>query len=124
MSVQIKTLKPTGEAIAALMSPMIGLLAFSISNLVWEAYRFTGNDIITPFLMRLGSWVPAYDKIGPLAGKETILLAIWLGSWLVLHLVLRKREMRIAPWAIAFLIGIGVAALILWPPLIEVIVPE
>jgi hypothetical protein len=112
--------KPSGEAIAAFMSPMLGLLALSIANLLWEADRVYYTEVY----LRIGSWIPKYDRIGPFTGKETILLVVWLVSWVVLHLLLRKREMRVAPWAIAFLIGIAVAALLVWPPVAEALIPE
>lgn len=112
--------KPNGEAIAAFMSPMLGLLALSIANGLWEANRVYYTEVY----LRIGSWIPQYDRIGPLTGKETILMVVWLGSWVILHLLLRKREMRVAPWAIAFLVGIAVAALLVWPPVAEVVIPE
>ncbi len=113
-------LKPNGEAIAAFMSPMLGLLALSIANGLWEANRVYYTEVY----LRIGSWMPQYDRIGPYSGKETILLVVWLASWAILHLLLRKREMNVAPWAIAFLIGIAVAALLVWPPVAEVVIPE
>ncbi len=112
--------KPNGEAIAAFMSPMLGVFALSIANLLWEANR----DFYGQLYLRLGSWMPQYDRIGPLTGKETILLVVWLGSWAVLHLLLRKREMRVAPWAIAFLVGTIASALLVWPPVAEALIPE
>ncbi len=117
-------LKPNGEAVAALMSPMIGLLVFSIANLIWEAKRWIPEQDVTPLYVRIGSWIPNANKIGPFAGKETILLLVWGGAWLVLHLLLHKRELRVAPWAIAFVIGIAAAALLLWPPFAEILIPE
>ncbi len=116
--------KPSGEAVAALMSPMIGLLALSIANLIWEAKRWIPLEDVSQVYIRIGSWIPRADKIGPFAGKETILLAAWGVTWLVLHLILRKRELRIAPWAIAFVIGIAAAVLLLWPPFTEILIPE
>jgi hypothetical protein len=112
--------KPNGEAIAAFMSTMLGLLGLSIANLLWDSNR----DYYTEVYLRIGSWIPKYDRIGPFTGKETILLVVWLSSWLILHLLLRKREMRVAPWAIAFLIGIVTAALMAWPPVAEILIPE
>ena len=118
------SLRPNGEAIAALMSPMFGLIAFSIANYIWEATRWDPLRDVTPLYLKIGSWIPYYSKIGPYAGKETILLVVWLATWLVLHLVLRKKELRVLPWAIAFMIGIAFAALLLWPPFTEIMIPE
>ncbi len=112
--------RPSGEAVAAFMSPMLGLLALSIANLLWEANRVFYTDVY----LQIGSWIPKYDRIGPYTGKETILLVVWLGSWAILHLLLRKRDVRVAPWAIAFLVGIFAAALLAWPPVAEALIPE
>jgi hypothetical protein len=116
--------RPSGEAIAAFISPVIGLLAFSIANMVWDATRWDPARDISPLYLAIGSWIPYSNKIGPYAGKETILLVGWLGAWLFLHLLLRKRDLSVAPWAIAFVVGIAIAALLLWPPLIEALIPE
>lgn len=124
MNQTIARIKPTGEAIAAFVSPVIGLLVFSVVNALWESTRWDPLRDFSPTLTQIGSWMPQYEKIGPYAGKETILLVTWLASWLVLHFVLRKRDLKVAPWAIAFVIGIGIAALMLWTPVIEAIVPE
>ncbi len=112
--------RPNGEAIAAFMAPMFGLWGLAIANLLWEANR----EFYTDVYLRIGSWMPQYDRIGPLSGKETILLVVWLCSWAILHVILRKREMRVAPWAVAFLIGIIASALLVWPPVAEMLVPE
>lgn len=124
MSAELKTLKPTGEAIAALMSPMIGLLAFSIVTLLWEATRWDPTRDFSPLLLRIGTWIPYSDKIGPYSGRETILLFTWGISWLILHAVLRKRELNVLPWAIAFLVGITISTLLLWAPFGEILIPE
>ncbi len=124
MSAQTKALRPTGEAIAAFISPVLGLLALSIANYIWEATRWDPARDVSALYIKLGSWIPESDKIGPLVGKETILLVVWLGTWVALHLALRKRELRVAPWAIAFVVGIAFAALLLWPPLAEIFIPE
>ncbi len=118
------SVRPSGEAIAALMGPMFGLLAFSIANYIWEATRWDPLRDVTPLYLRIGIWIPYSSKIGPYAGKETILLLVWLVTWGVLHLVLREKELRVAPWAIAFLIGIAAAVLLLWPPFTEIMIPE
>lgn len=120
----LRTARPSGEAIAAFFSPVIGLLVFSIINAFWETTRWDPNRDISPVLLRIGSWIPSYEKIGPMAGKETILIVVWLAAWAILHLILRKRDLRVAPWAIAFLIGITLATLLLWSPLLEVVFPE
>ncbi|MBI2153191.1 MAG: hypothetical protein HYV92_09630 [Candidatus Rokubacteria bacterium] len=44
--------------------------------------------------------MPAAEGIGP-----------WIGSWIVLHVALRNRELN--------LVGIGIATRLLWPPVFE-----
>jgi hypothetical protein len=62
------------------------------------------------------AWIPGAQEIGPYSGKETTLLVVWLVSWAVLHFALRKRDLPIKPWAIGFLVAVGVATTLLWPP--------
>jgi hypothetical protein len=124
LSAQIKPIKPTGEAIAALMSPMLGLFVFSIVSLMWEATRWDPTRDFSPLLLKIGAWIPYSTAIGPYSGRETILLLTWGVSWLILHAILRKKELRILPWAIAFLVGIALSTLLLWAPFGEAIIPE
>lgn len=108
---------PSGIAIAAFLAPTIGLLAMSIANFLQEA-----NDaVFKPIYLSIGSWMPNYKGIGPYSGKETILLVTWLGSWAVLHFLLRGKELPVRPFTIAMLIGIAAATILLWPPFFEVL---
>jgi hypothetical protein len=61
-------------------------------------------------------WMPGATGIGPYSGKETVGGVVWIVSWLVLHPALRAREMNLARWLVIFLIGIGIATTLLWPP--------
>lgn len=125
MSAQVKSaLRPTGEAIAALMSPMIGIFVFSVVSMLWDATYWDPTRDFSPLLLRIGSWMPYSGKIGPYSGRETILLVTWAVAWLVLHFILRKKELRVLPWAIAFLVGMAISTLLLWAPFPEAIMPE
>ena len=58
--------------------------------------------------------------LGPVVeGKETLALAGWLGSWVILHFVLRKRDLEISRWLVLFLAGVGIATTLIWPPVFE-----
>src|SRR5262245_21034573 len=104
-----------GPAIAAMFAALLGLLTMSIVNVIMEASASFKDAIFA-----IGkSWMPGAQGIGPYSGKETILLVVWLGSWAILHVALRKRDLPIKPYAIAFLIGIGIATTLFWPPIIE-----
>jgi hypothetical protein len=64
-------------------------------------------------------WMPGAQGIGPYSGKETLSLVVWVVSWVVLHPALRSREMNLARWLIASLVGIGIATTLIWPPVFE-----
>ena len=50
------------------------------------------------------------------SGKETVGLVVWIVSWVILHPALRDRELNLARWLFVFLIGVGTATTLLWPP--------
>jgi len=108
---------PSGIAIAAFLAPMIGLLAMSIANFLQEA-----NDAyFKPIYLNIGSWLPNYKGIGPYSGKETIMVVTWLGSWAILHFLLRDKELPVRPFTIAMLIGVAAATILFWPPFFEML---
>jgi hypothetical protein len=47
------------------------------------------------------------------------LLIGWFVSWLVLHFALKRREIRLYPLTIAFLIGMALATLFIYTPFID-----
>jgi hypothetical protein len=106
---------PDGVAVAALLSAMLGMLALAAVN------QFTAaSKAFNAWVHDVGKlWMPGAAGIGPYSGKETLSLAVWLGSWIVLHLVLRKKEMELSRWLIVFLIGVGIATTWVWPPVFE-----
>ncbi|WP_071516919.1 hypothetical protein [Geitlerinema sp. PCC 9228] len=76
------------------------------------------------WLWTLGAWIPGshnpddlYGRIGPYAGKATLLLLAWLASWLILHQFLKNRDLRpgtIFFWSILFIVA---ATVMNWHPL-------
>ncbi|MGA2783979.1 MAG: hypothetical protein ABSF09_04710 [Candidatus Bathyarchaeia archaeon] len=112
----MSTRKPTGPAVAAFLSAMIGLLSLGIANLGDE------TTVLTNFLLQTGKlWVPNAQGIGPYSGKETFLLLGWLVSWVVLHLILRKRDIKLAIPVVIFIIGVAFATLTIYIPIINVL---
>ena len=53
------------------------------------------------------------------AGIARLALLGWLVSWLILHLSLKGRELTLSRWLVVFLVGIGVATTLIWPPVFE-----
>ncbi len=107
--------KPTGIAAAAILSAGIGVLALAGSHLLAES-----SDAGKTWVQNLGkAWMPGAEGIGPYSGKETLALLAWLGSWFLLHLWLRRKEVRLTQMGVLFLILIGLATTLLWPPITE-----
>lgn len=110
-----KKMVPGGVAVAALMSAMLGLLALAVVNVFTAA-----SKPFNAWVHDIGKlWMPGAAGIGPYSGKETIALVIWLGSWALLHYALRDRDMTVSVWLVVFLVGIGVATTLIWPPVFE-----
>ncbi|MEK8022589.1 MAG: hypothetical protein AAB229_02165 [Candidatus Hydrogenedentota bacterium] len=104
-----------GRAAAAAWSVAIGMMALAKAHLaaeMSEAWKTTIHGFGK-------AWIPGAQGIGPYSGKETFALAAWLISWIVLHFLLRNRDIRPATLATVFLIGIGIATTLLWPPVWE-----
>lgn len=106
---------PSGAAIAALMSAMLGMLTLAVVN------AFTaGSKAFNAWVHGVGKlWMPGAEGIGPYSGKETLSLIVWIGTWIVLYLALRKRDPELGRWLIVFLIGVGIATTLIWPPVFE-----
>ena len=98
---------PTGVAIAALFAASIGLLILGTVNVY--------SNIDASFK----AWITLNTGIGPYSGKELFLLGGWLGSWVILHVVLRRRELNVRRWFGVFLGLMLIATLLVWPPIFE-----
>src|SRR5262249_52452302 len=108
-------LMPTGMAVAALMAAMLGMLTLAVVNMFTAASK--GFNTWVHGVGKL--WMPGAAGIGPYSGKETIALVVWLGTWIVLHYTLRERELKLSAWLVMFLVGVGVATPLIWPPVFE-----
>ena len=107
--------RATGEAVAALMAAMIGMLTLAVVN------QFTAiSPSFNTWVHAIGKlWMPGAQGIGPYSGKETLALVGWLGSWVILHFVLRKQDLEVSRWLVLFLAGVGIATTLIWPPVFE-----
>lgn len=109
---------PTGEAAAALLAAGVGVIVLALSQLASETSAAFKNA-----MQVLGNlWMPGAAGIGPYSGKETVALLAWLSSWVLLHGILRKREVSLIAWGIATCLLIGTATTLLWPPVTELLV--
>lgn len=103
---------PNGAAIAAMLAAMTGILALAAVATLSEA-----SPAIATAVHGIGKlWIPGAEGIGPYSGKETVALVAWLGSWLVLHRLLKDRELMAPFWLAVFLVGVGLGTTFIWPP--------
>ncbi|WP_127584435.1 hypothetical protein [Paenibacillus koleovorans] len=105
----------SGELAAALLAMWLGMAALLASHL-WSMAMPSKANL---FLLKLAVWIPGWQKIGPFAGKETIGLIVWLGSWVLLFLLLHRRSVPLKPALYAFLAGVLLVTLLFWPPVIH-----
>src|SRR5918995_1724866 len=72
--------RPSGPVAAAILASGIGSLVLAILVIVAEASESFADSL-------------AYsDRVGPLAGKTIWAVVAFLGSWLVLSMLLRRRR--------------------------------
>lgn len=107
--------RPTGIASAAILAAALGLLALAVSHLLAE-YSDAGKNWVHGWGR---AWMPGAQGIGPYSGKETLTLIAWLGSWILLHLWLRRKNASLIFTGALFLMGVGLATTLLWPPVTE-----
>jgi hypothetical protein len=106
---------PGGIAVAALMAGMLGMLTLAIVNVFTAA-----SKAFNAWVHGVGKlWMPGAQGIGPYSGKETLALVAWIGCWIVLHRLLRKKDIEISRWVIVFLVGVGITTTLVWPPVFE-----
>jgi len=113
-SVESQT-KPNGRGVAAMLSAMIGLLVMGIVHTAAVAYSSFNTSVLNVGKL----WIPNAAGIGPYSGKETFMLIAWLGSWGLLHLMLRKRNVNMKIVAMVFFVGVALAALFVYTPFID-----
>lgn len=109
----------SGTAAAALISAGIGCLTMMVTHHLAETSIARERAI-----WMLGKWIPGSDtgdrllgSIGSYTGKETMLLCGWLFSWLVLHNLLKHRQVKTST-IFVWTFGLFVAATVMsWQPL-------
>ena len=107
--------RQSGPAVAAILSAALGLISLAVVNLGTQA-----SKAFNEWVHGIGKlWMPGAEGIGPYSGKQTLSLVTWVGSWILLHLALRNRDLNLGRWLVVFLVGIGIATTLLWPPVFE-----
>jgi hypothetical protein len=109
----------SGTAAAALISAGIGCFTMMVTHHLAD----TSKDR-EQFIWGLGKWIPGSDtgdklwgNIGSYTGKETMLLVGWLVSWIILHQLLKNKQVKTSTiflWAFGLIVA---AAAMSWHPI-------
>jgi hypothetical protein len=76
--IPVESDKPEGPISAAILAAGIGALALGLFTTLAEAS--------TTFR----EWLQWNDAVGPLSGKVGLTVIVWLVSWVILHLTMRR----------------------------------
>jgi hypothetical protein len=95
---------PNGPAAAAILAAGIGSLALGLLTTLAKA--------IAP----LANVLSFYNPAGPLSGKTTVTVVIWLAAWVALHSLWKEKQVDIGKTFIATLILIALGILGTFPP--------
>jgi hypothetical protein len=95
--------KPEGPISAAIIAAGIGATALGAATTLAEANTAVKN------------WLQFYAPVGPLSGKTIAAVAVWLLSWVVLHIALRRKQFETGRALTIGLILIGVGVVGTFP---------
>lgn len=113
----------SGPAVAASLSLLLAFLTLMVSHHISRLTKALDNIVHA-----YGYWIPGSTgngpdgSIGSYSGKETLALIVWLGSWLVLHMLWRKQDLSLQLWTRFFVISLVVITLGFFHPLSDPIV--
>jgi len=95
---------PNGPGAAAILGAGIGCAMLGILAFAAEASR--------PFADMLNF----YNPVGPLSGKTTIAIIVWLAAWFVLSRFWKNKTVVMATVNVAAFILLGIGFLLTFPP--------
>jgi hypothetical protein len=111
--------KSSGPAAAALLSGGIGAVVMMATHHFAELSKANNQLII-----KLGSWIPFAMNSDPLwgnlenyAGKELMFFVGWLLSWMILHPLLKQRQVKVRTLFIGLFGLFTLATAMAWHPL-------
>jgi hypothetical protein len=96
-----------GPAAAALLAAGIGSLALGLFVILAEALNSVKNAL------------NIYGPVGPLSGKTSFAIAIWLAAWIILHISWKNKQVNFAGVYAVSLILIILGLLGTFPPFFD-----
>jgi hypothetical protein len=116
MQTQTPQTKPNGPVAAAFIAA--GIASFTLGLFVVLNDAFTGISSFLKFDANYGLG----KGVGPLSGKVVLAIVAFLVSWVVLHFVLRGKEVRFARALTVALVLVAAGFLLTFPPVFEIFV--
>jgi hypothetical protein len=107
-----RTERPDGPVAAAFVAAGIGSAALGVFTMLAETFE------------RLSSFMELYAPVGPLSGKATFAVVVWLLAWGALHRAWRSKEVS---WKMAWtltLVLVGIGLVLTFPPVFLTFAPE
>lgn len=98
---------PSGVAAAAFLAAGIGTFVLGLVTFL--------AGVVSGFAQILNFYPPA----GPLSGKTTLSVLIWLAAWGILHRMWGKQEVHLPRILVATFLLIGLGLLFMFPPFFE-----
>lgn len=95
---------PNGPISAAILASGIGTMVYGIFVVIAEIFKPVGEFLIFS------------ESVGPLSGKTTLGVIIWLTAWGVTHFLWRKKEINFDKVIKLSLIFIALGLLFTFPP--------
>jgi hypothetical protein len=109
----------SGLAAAAFTSAGIGAFCMMVAHHLSDTSKER-----EAFLKILGNWIPGannpdkmWGNIGSYAGKETVLLMGWIVSWIILHQLWRRKQIKANTVFFYFFLLFIAATAMSWHPL-------
>ena len=98
-----------GAAAASILAAGIGSLTLGFVTVLAEASEWAHEAL------------NLYDPVGPLSGKTTFTVVVWLMGWVVLHLAWRGKQVNFGRVFAFALVLIGLGFIGTFPPFFEVL---
>jgi branched-subunit amino acid permease len=107
-----RTEKPNGPAAAAFLAAGIGSAALGVFTILAETFE------------GVGSFLELYAPVGPLSGKTTFAVVVWLVAWGALYGAWRSKEVS---WRMVWtptLVLVGIGFVLTFPLVFLAFAPE
>lgn len=72
----------------------------------------------------MADWLEWSERVGPLSGKTTVSVIVWLLAWGVLYLVYRNRPMETRRALVICLVLIGLGLIGTFPDFFQLFAPD